>query len=204
MTLQSRVKIVMCLLAVLSLMPINSFAQTSPTFSGRAVAVRANAVGITIALADTGALPATGGDLKTSLASVDVLGLILVDALSSATSGSGNTSQSQSSVVNLSLLAGLVAADVVQSQATANCSSGQASVSGKSDLVGLVVAGQPVLTVNPNIAIALPGGLSVIINEQTSSPSGGNTGTTTVNALHVTGPGIDIVVASSEADITCP
>jgi len=49
----------------------------------------------------------------------------------------------------------------------------------------------------------LPGGISLIVNEQTSSPSG-NTGAMTVNALHVKGPSIDIVVASAHSDITCP
>ena len=75
-------------------------------------------------------------------------------------------------------------------------------VAGDSEIVGLVVAGQPVVVVNPNLAISLPGGISVIVNEQTSS-SGGNAGAVTVNALHVTGPGIDIVVSSAHSDITC-
>jgi hypothetical protein len=42
----------------------------------------------------------------------------------------------------------------------------------------------------------------VVVNEQTSS-SGGNTGSMTVNALHVKGPSIDIVVASAQSGITC-
>lgn len=54
----------------------------------------------------------------------------------------------------------------------------------------------------PNVSIVLPGGISVILNEQTSSVSG-NTGSITVNAIHVTGPGIDLVVAGAESDITC-
>jgi hypothetical protein len=51
-------------------------------------------------------------------------------------------------------------------------------------------------------AISLPGGISLIVNEQTSS-SDGNTGSMTVNALHVKGPSIDIVVASAQSGITC-
>ena len=90
----------------------------------------------------------------------------------------------------------------MKSNSSATCSGGQAAVTGDSELVGLVVAGQPVLVVNPNLAISLPGGISVIVNEQTSSP-GGNTGSMTVNALHVTGPAIDIVVASAQSGITC-
>jgi hypothetical protein len=140
--------------------------------------------------------------LNTSLASLNVLGLASADALKSATSGSGTSSQSQSSVANLSLLGGLVAADVVESNSRATCSGGQAAVTGNAELVGLVAAGQSVLVSNPNLAISLPGGISLIVNEQTSSPSG-NAGSITVNALHVKGPSIDIVVASAQFGITC-
>jgi hypothetical protein len=194
--------IAICLIAMLSFSPVAASAQATNTFSGQAVALRASAVGVALALSDTGPLPASGGNLKTSLASVNVLGLVSADVLSSATSGSGSSSQSQSAVADLSLLGGLVAADLVKSNSSATCSGGQAAVTGSSELVGLVVAGSPVLVVNPNVAISLPGGISVIVNEQTSSP-GGNTGTMTVNALHVTGPSIDIVVASAQSGITC-
>lgn len=194
--------IVICLTAILAFSPIASVAQATTTFSGEAVALRANAVGISLSLADTGALPSSGGNLSTSLASVNVLGLASADALKSTSSGSGTSSQSQSSIANLSLLGGLVAADVVKSNSRATCSGSQASVSGNAELVGLVAAGQSIVVSNPNLAISLPGGISLIINEQTSS-SGGNTGSMTVNALHVKGPSIDIVVASAQSGITC-
>ena len=195
-------RITICLITTLAFSPATAFAQASNSFSGRAVALQASAVGLALALSDTGALPASGGNLSTSLANVNVLGLVSANALSSATSGSGNNSQSQSSVANLDLLGGLITADVVTSNSSATCSGGQAAVAGSSELVGLVVAGQQVAVVNPNVALSLPGGISVIVNEQTSSPSG-NTGTMTVNALHVTGPAIDIIVASAQSGITC-
>jgi hypothetical protein len=194
--------VAMCLIVGLVFSPVTGFAQASTTFSGQAVALRASAVGLALALSDTGPLPASGGNLKTSLVGVNVLGLVSAEVLGAATSGSGTSSQSQASVANVSLLGGLVAADVVKANSNATCSSGQAAVSGNSELVGLVVAGQPVVALNPNLAISLPGGISVIVNEQTSS-SGGNAGAMTVNALHVTGPSIDIVVASAHSDITC-
>ena len=194
--------IAICLAAILAFSPIASFAQAT-TFSGEAVALRANALGISLALSDTGALPSSGGNLSTSLASVNVLGLASADALKSTSSGSGTSSQSQSSVANLSLLGGLVTADVVKSNSSATCSGSQASVSGNAELVGLVAAGQSVVVSNPNLAISLPGGISLIVNEQTSS-SGGNTGSMMVNALHVKGPSTDIVVASAQSGVTCP
>ena len=189
------------LVALLAINPVSALAQTN-TFSGQAVALRVSAVGIALALSDTGPLPASGGNLKTSVASVSVLGLVSADVLSAATSGGGTSSQSQSAAVDINLLGGLVAADLVKSNTNATCSSGQAAVTGGSELVGLVVAGTPVLVANPNLAISAPGGISVIVNEQTSS-SGGNTGSMTVNALHVKGPSIDIVVSSAQSGITC-
>src|SRR5882724_8208035 len=190
------------LTAILAFSPVVCFAQATTTFSGEAVALKANALGITVSLSDTGALPTSGGNLSTSVASVNVLGLASADALKSTSSGSGTTSQSQSSVANVSLLGGLIAADVVKSNSSAACSGGQASVTGSAEIVGLFAAGQSVLVSTPNLAISLPGGISLIVNEQTSS-SGGNTGSMTVNALHVKGPSIDIVVASAQSGITC-
>jgi hypothetical protein len=60
----------------------------------------------------------------------------------------------------------------------------------------IVVTGQPNQTVN------LPVG-TVTINEQTSSASGKD-GDITVNALHVTVPGVaDVIISSAHADIHC-
>jgi hypothetical protein len=191
---------------VISLMTILTFGPAvslAATYSGEAAALKASALGINASLADTGPLPSGGGNLKTSLATVNLLGLASAEALSSATSGSGTSSQSQSSVADLNLLGGLVAADVVKSNSSASCSGSTASATGNFEIIGLVAAGQPVVVSNPNLAISLPGGISLTVNQQTSS-SGGNSGSMTVNGLHVTGPGIDIVVASAHSDITCP
>jgi hypothetical protein len=190
------------LTALLAFSPAFGFAQGTTTFSGEAVALKANVLGVLLALADTGALPSSGGNLSKSVASVNIAGIAAADTLSSATSGSGTTSQSQSTLQDVNLLNGLVAATAVKSNSSATCSNGQASVSGNAELVGLTVAGQSILVSNPNLSISLPGGISVIINQQTSS-SGGTSGSMTVNALHVTGPSIDIVVASAQSGITC-
>ncbi len=50
-----------CLTAILAFSPVASFSQATITFSGEAVALKANALGISLALSDTGALPASGG-----------------------------------------------------------------------------------------------------------------------------------------------
>lgn len=194
--------IAISLAAVLVLSPAVSFAQNATSFSGEATGLKASAAGISLDLADTGQLPSSGGSLNTSVASINVAGIASADALRSSTSGSGSSSQSQSTLANVNLLNGLVAVTAVKSNSSATCSGGQASVSGNAQLVGLTVAGQSIVVSNPNLSISLPGGISVIINQQTSS-SGGTSGSMTVNALHVTGPGIDIVVASAQSDITC-
>ena len=194
--------IAVCLMAILVFSPLVSLAQAATTYSGEAAALKASALGISLSLADTGPLPSSGGNLSTSVASVNVAGLASAEALKSTTSGSGASSQSQSRASNVSLLGGLISASVVKSNSSATCSGSTASTSGDAQIVNLVAAGQPIVVSNPNLAVSLPGGISLIVNEQTSS-SGGNTGSMTVNALHVTGPGVDIVVASSHSDITC-
>lgn len=201
MNTKKNTTIAILLTTIVAFSPLAGFAQAATTFSGEAVALKANALGISLTVSDTGALPSSGGNLSTSVASVNVAGLVSADALKSTTSGSGTSSQSQSSLTNLNLLNGLITADVVKSNSSATCSGTTASTSGSAQIVNLVAAGQTI-TVAPNLAVSLPGGISLIVDEQTSS-SGGNTGTITVNALHVTGPAIDIIVASAHSDITC-
>ena len=60
-------------------------------------------------VADTGALPSSGGNLSNSVASVNAAGIAAANTLSSSTSGSGSTSQSQATI-DVNLLNGLVAA----------------------------------------------------------------------------------------------
>jgi len=194
--------IALCLTALLAFSPLAGFAQAATTYSGDATALQASAVGISLALSHAGPLPSSGGNLSTSVASVNVAGLASASALKSTTSGSGTSSQSQSHAANVSLLGSLVSAAVVKSNSSATCNGSTASTSGDSQIANLVVAGQSIVVSNPNLVISLPGGISVIVNEQTSS-SGGNAGSITVNALHVTAPGVDIIVASSHSDITC-
>ncbi len=158
-----------------------SAAATS--YSGQATAVRASVFGVNVALADTGPLPSSGGSQSASLIG-------------------GDTSSSSASLVNVSVLGGLVTAGIVQSQATASCQGSEAQSSGSSNLVNLVVAGQPVVVVgSPTITIPVLG-LTVAVNEQTSSTSGSH-GDITVNAVHVFGPGVDVAIASAHADIDC-
>ena len=88
-------------------------------FSGMAVGLRASAVGVSLTAAETGLLasilpptflcrlPASGHCLSRSVASVNVAGIASADVLSSSTSESGRSSQSQSTLADVNLLNGL-------------------------------------------------------------------------------------------------
>jgi hypothetical protein len=177
-------------------------ARAATSYSGQARPLSVSAFGAGVSVGNTGALPSSGGSQSASLTDLNVLGFVRVGLLQGTTSGSGDQSASQASLVSVSVpLVGLTA-DVVKSQTTATCNGTTPSVSGSSQLVNVTLLGLPISAPTPNVAITLPGGISVLLNEQTSSVSG-NHGSMTVNAIHVTGPGIDIVVASAESDITC-
>jgi hypothetical protein len=177
-------------------------ASAATAYSGQARPLSVSALGASVSVGDTGALPTSGGSRSASLSNLNVLGFATIGLLQGTTSGSGSQSTSAASLASVSVpIAGLTA-DVVKSTSTAQCSGTTPSVSGGSQLVNVQVLGLPISAPTPNVAIVLPGGISVILNEQTSTVNG-NQGSITVNALHVTGPGIDIVVASAESDITC-
>jgi hypothetical protein len=55
--------IAICLTAILAFAPLAGFAQAATTFSGEAIALRANALGISLSLSDTGPLPSSGGKM---------------------------------------------------------------------------------------------------------------------------------------------
>jgi hypothetical protein len=197
----SRVILVLAVVVVAAVAgAANASAATS--YSGQARPLSVSAFGAGVRVGDTGPLPSSGGSLSASLTDLNVLGLVRVGLLQGTTSGSGDQSASQASLVTVSVpLVGLTA-DVVKSQTTATCNGTTPSVSGSSQLVNVTLLGLPISAPTPNVAITLPGGISVLLNEQTSSVNG-NQGSVTVNAIHITGPGIDIVVASAESDLTC-
>ncbi len=196
------------LLTHLLVWPSAAGAQADPTtFSGQATVLRATVLGNTVVVSDTGPLPSSGGSLQTSLLTVNVPGLASAQVAHATTIGQGNNSSSEASIadLNLTVAGNTVTADLLMANAMAKCSSNSApSVSGSSDIVALVVNGQAIfVSGQPNQTITLPNGGQIIINEQSSSISG-NTGSITVNALHVIIPGVaDVVVSSAHSDITC-
>jgi hypothetical protein len=177
-------------------------ASAATSYSGHARPLSVSAFGASVSIGDSGALPSSGGSQSASLTNLNVLGFVTVGLLQGTTSGSGSQSTSSASLATVSAPIVGLSADLVKSTSTATCNGTTPSVSGSSQLVNVTLLGLPISAPTPNLAISLPGGISVILNGQTSSVSG-NQGSMTVNAVHVTGPGIDLVVASAESDITC-
>jgi hypothetical protein len=177
-------------------------ARAATSYSGQARPLSVSAFGAGVSIGDTGPLPSTGGSQSAALLDLNVLGFVRVGVLQGTTSGSGDQSTSQASLVTVAVPIVGLTADIVKSQTTATCNGTTPSVSGSSQLVNVTLLGLPISAPTPNVAITLPGGISVLLNEQTSSVNG-NQGSVTVNAIHITGPGIDIVVASAESDLTC-
>ncbi len=174
-------------------------------FSGQATAVRANILGVSTVISDTGPLPSKGGALEASLLSASVPGLVTADVLHATTIGQGDRARSEASTADLSLTVGgnSISASFLMARATAVCTSTGPEVSGDSQVVGLVINGQSIaVSDEPNQTIALPNG-QVVINEQQSSISG-HTGEITVNALHVIiNDTADVLISSAHADVTC-
>src|SRR2546427_518263 len=77
-------------------------------------------------------------------------------------------------------------------------------VSGSSELVNLKIGSQTIVVAGtPNETGIIPGVLTLVINEQTSSSSGG-TNSITVNAIDLTTvDGIRVIISSASSDITC-
>ena len=180
-------------------------AQQATAFSGRATAVSASILGIQATFADTGALPAEGGRLTASTVGVNLIGLLEAGALKSTTQGQGNQARSTSSAgdVAINLLGLGIAADAVTSRAVARCQGGEPRTEGSTRLAGATILGQEIAAVEvPNVVVPLPLGFTLTLNEQTSSTSGQH-GEITVTAAHLVGPGVDVAVARSHADVDC-
>ena len=196
--------------------PSYGAAATATTFSGRATAVKGNVLGIPIGpLADTGDVNASGDSLHETVLQypipnvIDPLGGALsAEVLHAAVVAHGNKSSAEASVASFTLTAGgqSVSAEFLMARASATCNGSNASIAGSSEVVGLQATGLPPITVTgaTNQTIPLPLGGQIVINEQPVASVSGSNGEITVNALHISIPGVaDVTVASAHADIAC-
>ena len=192
----------MGLLAASSVFPALADSTTT-TFSGRAFAVSVTtSLTGTVMFADTGQLPPQGGEIDATVLSVQTQPA-QAEVLLSVTMGFDQHAESRAAVADVTLFPGTpnqITADFLQAHSLATCT----GVSGDSEIANLQLAGQQILVSGqPNQTVSVPGALTLVINEQTTSSSGG-TNSITVNALDLTLPnGIEVIVSSAHSDITC-
>ena len=151
--------------------------------------------GSTTVLADTGTLSGTDDARDASQVTASVPSVLSGEVLHAVTVGWPDQVASEASLANLGLTVGGtgISADFVMARALAVLGGG---ISGSSIISNLAIGGVRIeVTGEPNQTVSIPGG-QVVINEQTVSPGG-----TTVNALHATVLGADVVIASATAGI---
>jgi hypothetical protein len=151
--------------------------------------------GITTVLGGTGPLAGTPGALDASALTGQIPGVVSGGVLHATTIGYLGQVDSEASIADLTVdVPGItLEADFVIAHATAVLG---AAGTGSAAINNLLINGVLVaVTGTPNQTVALPVG-RVVINEQTSSPTG-----IVVNALHVTVTGAaDVIIGSATAD----
>jgi hypothetical protein len=179
------------------------------SFSGQATVVRANVniLGMPqqIVFADTGPLPPEGGQQHASLVDASVPGLLSANVLHATAVAMGDASRSEASVAKLDVtVAGnTIGARFLMSRAEAFCGPNGPTVFGSSEIAELVINNQTIEVSTEPKTVPLPGGGSVMINEQSQSMQG-NQADITVTALHIIVPPVaEIWIATAHADITC-
>jgi hypothetical protein len=171
----------------------------SPTFAGSALALQAaQAGGDAVTVAETGLVPATGGERENSRPNATPVPGINARGLYAVTLGAAARNHSQASLVMLNATLGShhVTAKWVEAEATATAEFLNIPTSGNSSFDGLTVDGHPVaVTGEANQTITFPDGY-LIVNEQ-SGLSSPHFGTLTVNALHLMVDGAGSMIAAS-------
>ncbi len=146
---------------------------SAATVGGGALGVKADVDVLGLVPANVGPAPSVtlpadgGGPITARLLSTKLLGLVTADVAKVSTQGAADPGSADSSAVVVDAdVAGLVKVKVARSSCSANAS----AATGNATVVGLVVAGISIATVDlgPNTTISLPVG-TVIVNEQTAA-----------------------------------
>jgi len=177
------------------------------TFGGRATSINATIGGVNAILNDTGDLPATGGFITRSLESGNLFGgALITGSLDAITQGTFIQSRSQAIVQGLNFTVGgnTITSDLVPVSSQCTCQeTGPPACDGGVMIDNLRINGVFIVIAGVNQTVNLPGGGTVIINEQFRSGTG-NTASLTVNGVHVIIPGVaDVIIASAQSNIVC-
>jgi len=165
-------------------------AAAQTTVGGVAFGSYVNAVGVT-AQSPVATLPDTGGMAVGEADSFGVPSTLSAQLLDATTTGAVDdavsTSQSSSELENVSVLNGLITADIVTALASSyQNATGAASGSDGSGFANLVVNGVAITSdVAPNTRITLPGVGYVVLDEERATGNGVSSSCITVNMIHV-------------------
>jgi hypothetical protein len=184
----------LCLAAVMSLVALNSAAQTTTQLYSAGAYGTYAFVGNVVETAKTAPVgvgagcgtPKVGATDTATVATVNAAPLVVTGAVNSSASSAENMATGSSDIHNIVLLSGVITGDEVTAVSTTSNNNGtlQSSAAG-SNLVNLIVAGTLITSMPaPNTTIALAGFGKVVLNEQISSarPSKAHL---TVNMIHV-------------------
>jgi len=174
---------------------------TPATFGGSASVLSINTPLTYLSFGESGPLAPTGGWVSGPMSEVQTT-FADAEMLISASMGSGQQAESEAAAGSIVLLPGTayqVTSDFSMSRAFATCS----GVSGDAAVENLQVAGQTIaVNRDPNQVISIPGVATLIIDEQSPTPSG--TGIF-VNALDLmTNNGVEVLVDSAFSSVSCP
>jgi hypothetical protein len=183
-----------CLAAVMSLVALNSAAQTTTQLYSAGAYGTYAFVGKVVETAKTAPVgvgagcgtPQVGATDTATVATVNAAPLVVTGAVNSSASSAENMATGSSDIHNIVLLAGLITGDEVTAVSTTINNNGtlQSSAAG-SNLVNLIVAGTLITAMPaPNTTIALGGFGKVVLNEQISSARDSKAHLT-VNMIHV-------------------
>src|SRR5690606_31595119 len=118
------------MLAAIAFMLSAAGASNAQTYSGQATAARVTTTvvaqpGVTVAVADTGELPSTGGNITLTSAGVNVPPPLTVGSSNVSAIGNGLATQSIASIdnINIGLLSNAITASAVSATANAGCPS---------------------------------------------------------------------------------
>ena len=189
-------------IAILIAMPVAFADGTRTTYSGRAFGASVHVGPLDAKFADTGNLPAEGGEIDATTVTVHT-DPAQAEVLLSVTMGFDEKAESEAATASVTLLPGSaneITAAFVRAHSVATCT----GVFGESELVDLRLGGQPIVVSSaPNQVIGVAGVFTLVINEQIDS-SHDRTAAITVNALHLTlVTGDEVIVSSAHSDITC-
>jgi len=176
------------LASAFTLLATRANAQTS--VGGSAFGALVNTAGV-VQQTPVAMLPTSGGMDEQSLDAFSGSTAVASEWLTALTTGAVDdavsSSQSSSDLQQVSVLGGLISADIVTAMAASYVSAaGAASYAAGSGFTNLVVNGVLITTdVAPNTRVDLPGVGYAVLNEQTLSGDGVTTSGITVNMIHV-------------------